>query len=92
MTQDQAEALALEALGWIANSDDLMGIFLGATGASLEAVKTQAADPDFLASVLDFLLMDDTWIVGFCDATQRAYTEPQSARQALPNGALPHWT
>jgi hypothetical protein len=92
MKQESAETLAAEALGWIAGQDDLLDVFLGATGASVTDLRAQAADPVFLASVLDFLLMDDAWVTGFCRATGRAFTDPASARAALPGGETVHWT
>lgn len=92
MNKDAAEAVAIQALGWIAASDDLMGNFMGATGASIDDVRAQASDPAFLGSVLDFLLMDDEWVRGFCDATSLDYGRPMIARQLLPGGELPHWT
>jgi hypothetical protein len=92
MNKDAAEALAIQALGWIAGSDDLMGTFMGATGASVDDVRAQASDPAFLGSVLDFLLMDDAWVTGFCDASGFDYQRPMIARQLLPGGELPNWT
>lgn len=92
MKQETAETLAAEALGWIAAQDDLLEVFLGATGASAPDLRGQAGDPVFLASVLDFLLMDDAWITGFCRATGRAFTDPAAARAALPGGETVHWT
>jgi len=92
MTQDQAETLALQALGWLAGNDELLPVFLGASGASLEDLKTRAAEPGFLLSVLDFLTMDDAWVMGFCDAHALPYAAPMQAREALPGGAQTHWT
>lgn len=92
MNKDAAEAVAIQALGWIAASDDLMGTFMGATGASIDDVRAGASEPAFLGSVLDFLLMDDEWVRGFCDATSLDYQRPMIARQHLPGGDLPHWT
>ena len=90
--QEHAEALALQALAWLVGNDELLPVFLGATGASPDSLRAQAADPAFLASVLDFLLMDDAWIVAFCDATGQPYEAPMQARQALPGGGQVHWT
>jgi len=92
MTQDQAETLALQALGWLAGNDELMPVFLGASGAALDDLKTRAGDPAFLLSVLEFLTMDDTWVIAFCDAHGQPYTAPMQAREALPGGAQTHWT
>ena len=53
---------------------------------------SEGAVNDPLASVLDFLVMDDRWVIGFCDAAQLSYETPMQARAALPGGQLPHWT
>lgn len=92
MTEDAAQELAINALSWIAGSEDLLTVFLGASGASVDDLRTQAQAPDFLGAVLDFLLMDDAWVVGFCDAQSLPYEQPQIARQMLPGGNLPNWT
>lgn len=92
MTTEQAEVLAAEALAWIAGSDDLVGVFMGSTGSSVNDVRTRGGDPEFLASVLDFLMMDDAWVVAFCDVHSHPYDAPLRARAALPGGDLPNWT
>lgn len=92
MQQDFAERIGLEALAWIAGQDDLMGVFLGSSGASLDDVKLNAQSPEFIGSVLEFLLMDDAWVVGFCDHAGHAYDVPMRARMALPGGEAVHWT
>lgn len=69
-----------------------MPVFLGATGATPEDVRAQAADPEFLASVLDFLLMDDAWVVACADGTGIPAQDFTVMRQLLPGGDLPNWT
>ncbi|MEM6305105.1 MAG: DUF3572 domain-containing protein [Pseudomonadota bacterium] len=91
-SQESAEALAARALAWLAASDDLMPVFLGATGAGVEDIKARAGDPEFLSAVLDFLTMHDAWVVGFCDAHHIPYTDIMEARAALPGGGEVHWT
>ncbi|WP_394195986.1 DUF3572 domain-containing protein [Litoreibacter albidus] len=92
MTPQKAEELALSVLGWLAASDDMMGVFLGSSGSSIDSVRAQASDPAFLGSVLDFLLMDDGWVTAFCDANSVDYRQPMIARQYLPGGDVPNWT
>ena len=87
-----AETLALQALAWLVSNDDLLPVFLGATGASESDLRDRASDPDFLGSVLDFLMMDDTWVVTFCDAQGVGYETPMQARMSLPGGAQVNWT
>lgn len=92
MSQDSAEVIGLKALAWLAAQEDLLPVFLGATGASEADVKRQAAEPAFLGAVLDFIMMDDAWVVGFCDANALDYLDPMTARAALPGGDQVHWT
>ena len=89
---DAAETLALQALGWLVGNDDLLPVFLWASGASEADVKANATDPAFLAAVLDFLLMDDAWIIAFCDSANVRYDKIAQARAALPGGAQMNWT
>jgi Protein of unknown function (DUF3572) len=90
--QEIAETLAIEALTWLVGQEDLLGLFLGASGLAPAELRGRAGDPDFLASVLDFILTDDAWVRRFCDGAGRAYDAPMRARQALPGGEPPHWT
>jgi hypothetical protein len=90
--EETAELLALQALGWLEGNDALLAQFLSSSGASLSDLSGAAQDPAFLASVLDFLLNDDAWVIGFCDATGHNYTEPMVARAFLPGGQATHWT
>ena len=92
MQLEVAQLLAIQALGWIAANDEIFPVFLGATGADMASLRQRAADPEFLAAVLDFLLQDDRWVVDFCDAEGHPYTAPQAARAALPGGAEMNWT
>lgn len=92
MTPDRAQTIALQALGWLAGNDELAPVFLGSTGGSVEDMRARATDPDFQASVLEFLTMDDAWVVAFCDAAGLAYDQPLRARYALPGAENVHWT
>ena len=92
MTPDQAETTALAALNWIVGQEDLWPVFLGATGAAVEDVRDRAADPEFLASLVDFILMDDAWVLDCAEACGWPPERLAEARAALPGGALPNWT
>ncbi len=92
MQREAAEMVAVRVLAWLARNDDLMQLFLNASGCGAEDLRAQAADPAFLVSVLDFLMMDDAWIVAYCAAEGLANDVPMRARQALPGGGEVHWT
>lgn len=89
---DAAITIALQALVHLAACDALSARFLGETGLSAEDVSAQAADPEFLAAVLDFFLGDDRVLVDFAGQAGLAPEAVVAARAALPGGILPHWT
>ncbi|MEZ5795962.1 DUF3572 domain-containing protein [Albidovulum sp.] len=90
--RDEAEVIGLRALGWLVGNEALLPLFLGSTGLSEGDLAARAGEPDFLGSVLDFLLLDDAWVIAFCDAEGLAPDLPMAARAALPGGAMTHWT
>ena len=92
MTPEQAEVVALTALGWIAGQEDLLGAFLGAAGTDLATLGAQATDPLTQGAVLDFLLADDALVRAFCAAQDLRPEVPMAARRALPGGDEVHWT
>ena len=89
---ENSEVIALQALTWLVAQDELCPIFLAATGASEADLRERITDTDFLGSVLDFLLQDDTWVIAFCDHHAFAYDLVIRARALLPGGDQVHWT
>ncbi len=92
MSPEQAEVVALQALAWVVAEDDLRDVFLGASGASVDDLRSRAGDADFQGAVLGFLLMDDDWVVRFCDQHGFSYQTPYEAQQSLPGQGEVHWT
>lgn len=90
--QEQAETVAIQALGWMAGNDEVLGQFMSASGASIDDLRAGAGDPAFLGALLDFLMLEDAWVIAFCDAARLPYDAPMRARAALPGGAQMHWT
>jgi hypothetical protein len=91
-SRDSAEQLAIKAIVWLAGNDDLLPVFMGSTGADETAFREGLARPEFQASVLDFIMMDDAWVIAFCDAEGIPYDRLMQARAALPGGQQVHWT
>lgn len=92
MTMDRAETVALGALGWLAAHEELLPVFMGASGATPDSLKASAGDPAFLTSVLDFVLMDDSWVLEMAAATGLDPKAPFVARQILAGPADMNWT
>lgn len=91
-TQESAEVIALQVLGWLAGDEELLPVFQGSSGASDKDLRAGARDAVFLGSVLDFIMMDDSWVVRCCDDLKIEYTSLMTARQHLPGGAQVNWT
>ncbi len=92
LSREAAELVGLQALGWIAAQPELAAGFLAAAGAAPGDLRARAADPEFLGFVLDFLLADEAALLAFAAEAGVAADGPLRARDALPGGALPHWT
>jgi len=67
-------------------------VFMGATGVSEADLRAGAQDPAFLGSVLDFVLMDDAWVMAVCEAHGLSPETAMRARMALPGGEQVNWT
>lgn len=92
MKQEIAETRALEVLVWLAGQQDLFATFLGATGATVADPRLRAGDAEFLASVLDFVLTSDAWVIGCATDLGWRPDAIMAIRAALPGGDLPAWT
>ena len=83
-----AEIVAVQALGFIAGAPERLGLFLAESGIGPETLRTAAADPQFLASVLDFVLRDDATVKAFANVSQLHPTNIAAAREVLGD---PKW-
>lgn len=92
MSPEHAQTIGLQALAWILGNDDLRSVFLGATGSDSDSLRAGVDDPAVLLSVLEFICLDDAWVVAFCDAHDLSYDMPLKAQMAFPGGGQVHWT
>lgn len=86
--REVAEIVAIQALTFVAGDPERLGLFLAESGLGPETLRTAAANPQFLASVLDFVMRDDATVKAFADASQLHPTNVAAARQALDD---PDW-
>jgi len=92
MKQDQAEALALQALAHVISDDELLGAFMYVSGVTPDALRAGLGDPSILGSVLDFILQEDARVLAFAESIGIDPRLPDMARQMLPGGQRMHWT
>ena len=63
--RDQAEALAVAALSFLAAEPERLGAFLALSGIGPESIRAAAREPHFLAGVLDHVAADERLLVAF---------------------------
>lgn len=62
---DEFEAIAVQALGFIAADSERLGQFLAETGIGPDAIRAAAREPTFLAGVLDHVVGNEPLLVAF---------------------------
>jgi Protein of unknown function (DUF3572) len=65
LDRDEAETIALRALGFMAEDEDRIGAFMGETGISPDDLRDQATSPATLTAVLDYLTRDESLLLMF---------------------------
>ena len=86
--REVAEIVAIQALSFLAGDSARLGAFLAETGIGPETLRQSASDPQFLVSVLDFVLRNDTTVKAFAEASELDPTSIAAARQVLGD---PKW-
>ena len=86
--REVAEIVAVQALSFLAADPERLGRFLAESGIGPETLRSAAADPQFLASVLDFVTRDDATVEAFAKASSLHPTNVVAAREVLND---PRW-
>jgi hypothetical protein len=87
LTQDAAEALAIQALTFIAGDGERLGRFLAITGIGPAQIRAAAQEPGFLVGVLSYLAGDERLLSAFAAETGLDPTHVGKALVALGG----HW-
>ena len=85
--REVAEIVAIQALSFLASDPERLGQFLTETGIGPQTLRSSAADPKFLAGVLDFIMRDDATVQAFAGVSQLTPQAVAGAREVLD----PRW-
>lgn len=66
LTLDGAQAMALRALGFLADDPQRLSRFLSLTGIDVGQLRSEAGEQGFQAAVLEYLLEDESLLLTFC--------------------------
>lgn len=95
MTPKHAQEIATDTLVWLCGQEDLLPVFLAATGADigdLRAGLQAGADPSLGSAALDFILMRDETVIAACGDLGLAYDRLALAQAVLSGAGQMHWT
>ncbi|RFC64847.1 MULTISPECIES: DUF3572 domain-containing protein [Mesorhizobium] len=83
---ETAEQIAINALGFIASDPVLLNRFLAITGIEASDIRHAAAQPGFLAGVLQFIAAHEPTLIAFSVNASVPPTEVVKALRSLPLG------
>ena len=83
LTQQAAEALAIQALTFIAGDGERLGRFLAVTGIGPTEIRAASREPGFLAGVLSYLCSDEQLAAAFAAEAQCRPDDIAKAHVAL---------
>lgn len=86
LDREAAEALAVDALVFLAADEDRLDRFLALTGLAPGDLRALSTAPGFLAGVLDHLMSDERLLLAFAEE-QRLDPATVARASALLNGA-----
>ena len=92
MEKEIAEIRALEVLTWVLSEDDLIKVFMGTTGASQNDLRSNTLSHEFLVSILDFVLMDDRWVISCSKFLNIDPSQIHLIKISLDGGQEVNWT
>jgi hypothetical protein len=86
MSRENAEAVAISALSFIASDAELLPRFLAITGIEASSIRRAAGEPGFLAGVLQFILAHEPTLMRFAEWSGTLADALSEALRALPQG------
>jgi hypothetical protein len=84
--RENAEALAIQTLGFVAADPELLSRFLAISGIEAKSIRHAAREPGFLAGVLQFILAHEPTLMRFSGETGIPPQDVSAALRALPFG------
>lgn len=84
--REAAEALAIQALSYLGQDGERLGRFLAVTGIGPTEIRSAAAEPGFLAGVLEYLGSDERLLKEFAADSGHEPAQVDAARLVLAGG------
>ena len=89
MDEARAQAMAIEALGFLGGSPERLTRFLEVSGLSPETLRAAARSPGFFAGLMDYLVSDEELLVAFAGEIGADPESVMAARHLLSPTEFP---
>jgi len=87
-SSSEAEILALHAVAFIAQRDNVLQQLIVQTGMAPSTLRERTNDPEFLAGVDDFLFSKEQLLLEFCKFEKLTPARLLRIRQKLPGATI----
>jgi hypothetical protein len=67
VSAEDAEAMAVQILGWLISQPDLLNRFMALVGVDAGSIRRAAAEPGFLGAVTGFVMAHEPTLLAFCE-------------------------
>ena len=85
---EEAEILAINALGFLASDGERLQRFMDLAGLDVAAIRAGASNPAFLGGILDHLLSDESLLLIFAEDQQIRPERIAELRRKLPGASI----
>ena len=82
-TVAEAEAIAIDALGWLASEPEALGRFLALSGIDEKSLRSAAADSAFLGGILDYFVSEEALLISYATSSGSKPEHVVAARRVL---------
>ncbi len=86
LNEDTAQEIAIGALTFLSSEPEQLGRFLSLAGIGPEEIRDAAAEPGFLAGVLEFLMQDEQLLLSYTESAGIRPTMIAAAHLKLAGG------
>ena len=84
-------AVGLQAVSYVISEDTLRDRFMAVSGVDSESIRERLSEPDFLVSVLDFLIQHEPDLIDFAESSKLPPEQVVGAWRSLGGGIGQEW-
>lgn len=91
ISAEDADAMAIEILGWLIGQPDLLNRFMALVGIDAGSIRRAAAEPGFLAAVTGFVMAHEPTLLAFCEQNDVRAERVAAAHHRLAGPESENW-